>query len=83
MSHLKSLGVIRSFSAEILAHSRRRWFQPSVQRKASLGGRLAMPINQRLSAACDKVAIVAKAKAYGIRTVPEKTVTLDCENERS
>ena len=73
----------KEFQRRNLSKSMRRWFQPSVQRKASLGGRITMPTNQRLSAVCDKVAIVAKAKAYGIRTVPEKTVTLDCENERS
>lgn len=66
------------FQRRNLGNSMRRWFQPSVQRKASLGGRLAMPINQRLSAVCDKLAIVAKANVYGIRTVPERrSVTND------
>lgn len=70
------------FQRRNLSHSRRRWFQPSVQRKASLGGRITMPTNQRLSAVCDKLAIVAKAKAYRIRIVSER-LTLDCETEGS
>jgi hypothetical protein len=45
---------------------------PTVRAVQGIGSRLAMPINQRLSAVCDKLAIVAKAKAHGIRIVPER-----------